>query len=222
MADAGTVPTRDSPRARFVPRFGRTERLLHWTHASAFLVMLATGLVLMLTTLSEIVARRPLVKGIHLWTAVAWVVLIALILLAGDRRALRDDWREIESLDGDDRRWLVGRRRPQGKFNAGQKLNALLTAAFAVLFLVSGFFLWLGERNHDYLFDGTGTVHVTLTWISLVLLIGHLYLALVHPTTRHALRGMTRGDVREDWAARHHAKWLAVPPPPSDGRDSSL
>ena len=80
-------------------------------------------------------------------------------------------------------------------------MNALLTAAFAVLFLVSGFFLWLGERDHSFLFDGTGTVHVTLTWISLVLLVGHLYLALVHPTTRHALRGMTRGDVREDWAA---------------------
>ena len=189
-------------------RFGRTERLLHWTHASAFLVMLATGLVLMLPTLSEIVARRQLVKGIHLWTAVAWVGLVGLILLLGDRRALRDDWREIESFDRDDRRWLVGGRRPQGKFNAGQKVNALLTAAFAVLFLVSGFFLWLGERDHSFLFDGTGTVHVTLTWISLVLLIGHLYLALVHPTTRHALRGITRGDVREDWAARHHAKWL--------------
>ncbi len=163
----GTVPAGDVP-TRYVSRFGRTERLLHWTHASAFLVMLATGLVLMLPTLSEIVARRPLVKGIHLWTAVAWVVVVVLILLAGDRRALRDDWREIESFDRDDRGWLTGGRRPQGKFNAGQKLNALLTAAFAVLFLVSGFFLWLGERDHSFLFDGTGTVHVTLTWISLV------------------------------------------------------
>ena len=31
---------------------------------------------------------------------------------------------------------------------------------------------------------------------SVVLLVGHLYLALIHPTTRHALRGVTRGDVR--------------------------
>ena len=172
--------------------------------------MLGSGLVLLLPALSEIVARRQLVKNLHLGTAAVWVVLIVLIVALGDRRVLREDWREIETLDRDDRSWLLGRRPPQGKFNAGQKLNALLTASFAVLFLVSGFFLWLGERNHRFLFDGTGTVHVTLTWVSLLLLVGHLYLALIHPTTRHALRGMTRGDVREDWAARHHAKWTAA------------
>ena len=42
-------------------------------------------------------------------------------------------------------------------------------------------------------------------YVSLVLLVGHLYLALIHPTTRHSLRGMTLGDVRADWARRHHA-----------------
>ena len=45
-------------------------------------------------------------------------------------------------------------------------------------------------------------------YVSIVLVAGHLYLALIHPTTRHALRGMTYGDVREDWAARHHRKWV--------------
>ena len=38
--------------------------------------------------------------------------------------------------------------------------------------------------------------------------VGHLYLALIHPATRHALRGMTLGDVREDWAEEHHPKWV--------------
>ena len=33
-----------------------------------------------------------------------------------------------------------------------------------------------------------------------VLIVGHLYLALLHPATRHALRGMTLGDVDADWA----------------------
>ena len=197
-----------------MPRFNRTERTLHWTHAVAFLLMLATGLILMLPSLSEIVARRQLVKNVHLWTAVAWVVVIAVIIVVGDRRSLRQDWREAESLDSDDRRWLIGRRVPQGKFNAGQKLNVLLTAAFAVLFVVSGVFIWLGERDHRFLLDGTGTLHVALTWVSLAILVGHLYLALLHPSTRHALRGMTLGDVREDWAESHHAKWTARVDPP--------
>ncbi len=40
------------------------------------------------------------------------------------------------------------------------------------------------------------------------LLVGHLYLALIHPSTRHALRGMTTGEVDEAWARKHHAKWV--------------
>jgi formate dehydrogenase subunit gamma len=170
--------------------------------------MLATGLVLYLPALSELVARRNLVKNLHLGSAALWVLALAVVVLVGDRARLRADWREVETIDADDRRWLRGRRAPQGRFNAGQKVNTILTAAFAVLFVVSGFFLWLGERDHRFLFDGTGTVHELLTLASVGLLTGHLYLAVIHPSTRHALRGMTTGDVREDWARAHHAKWV--------------
>jgi len=191
-----------------VRRFGPTERALHWVHAAGFLAMLGTGLVLYLPVLSEAIARRNLVKNLHLGAAILWAVAIALVLVLGDRRRLAADWREIETLDADDRRWLRGKRAPQGRFNAGQKVNALLTAAFALLFVVSGFFLWLGERDHRFLLDGTGTVHETLTLVSVALLVGHLYLAVLHPSTRHALRGITKGDVREDWAREHHPKWV--------------
>jgi formate dehydrogenase subunit gamma len=192
-----------------IRRFGPTERALHWVHASGFLAMLATGLILYVPALSEAIARRNLVKNLHLLSAVVWALAIALVLVLGDRRRLAADWGELETIDADDRRWLLGRRAPQGRFNAGQKVNALLTAAFAILFVVSGFFLWLGERDHRFLLDGTGTVHETLMLVSVGLLAGHLYLAVIHPTTRHALRGMTLGDVREDWAREHHPKWVA-------------
>ena len=191
-----------------VRRFGPTERALHWVHATGFTAMLATGLILYLPALSELVARRNLVKNVHLFSAVAWALALVLVVVLGDRRRLAADWREIETFDADDRRWLRGRSVPQGRFNAGQKLNALLTASFAVLFVVSGLFLWLGERDHRFLLDGAGTVHDTLMLVSVALLVGHLYLAVIHPSTRHALRGMTLGDVREDWAREHHPKWV--------------
>ena len=198
---------RSPPRAR-IPRFDLTERTLHWVHASAFFGMLATGLILYLPALSTLVSRRNLVKNVHLWVAVVWAVALVLIFLLGDRKRLAADWREIETFDRDDRRWLRGRRVQQGRFNAGQKINALLTAAFALLFALSGFFLWLGERDHRFIFEGTGTVHEVLTFLSVALLVGHLYLALIHPSTRHALRGITTGEVDEAWARKHHAKWV--------------
>ena len=199
------MPPTDPPLIR---RFGPTERALHWVHAAGFLAMLATGLVLYLPVLSELVARRNLVKNLHLLAAVAWVLALAVVLLVGDRARVRADWREIESFDADDRRWLRGGRAPQGRFNAGQKVNTILTVSFALLFVVSGSMLWLGERDHRFILDGTGTVHELLTLGSVGLLVGHLYLAVIHPTTRHALRGMTLGDVREDWAHAHHSKWV--------------
>jgi hypothetical protein len=45
------------------------------------------------------------------------------------------------------------------------------------------------------------------------LLFGHLYRAVVNPSTRHAPRGMTLGTVDEDWAKRRHPKWTRHPNP---------
>jgi formate dehydrogenase subunit gamma len=195
---------------RTIRRFSRTERALHWVHASAFFVLLGSGLVLYLPSLSELVARRQLVKEVHLDTGLAWAVLIALLLVLGLRRGLRETIRELERFDGDDLRWLLRRGGRAGRFNAGQKLNAIVTAAFAVLFAVSGFLLWYGERDTRFRFANTILLHDGLMYAALVLLAGHLYLSLIHPSTRHALRGMIRGTVDAGWARRHHPRWAAL------------
>jgi formate dehydrogenase subunit gamma len=192
----------------YIERFSRTERAVHWVHATAFFVLLATGLALYVPALSVAVGRRPLLKDLHVYTAVAWIAALVLVIVLGDRRRLRATVRELETFDADDMLWLQRYPRPQGRFNAGQKLNAALTAAFAVLFAVSGSLLWLGERDHRFQFASTILLHDWLTLISLFLVVGHLYLALIYPATRHALRGMTVGTVRRDWAERHHPKWV--------------
>ena len=194
-------------RAGYRRRFSRTERTLHWANAAFFLFLLATGLILYLPSLSVAVGRRPLVQSVHFWSGIAWIAALATIVLLGDRRGILRAAREIDGFDHDDLRWLGGRPAPQGRFNAGQKLNAALTAAFTLLFLVSGLLLWFGERDTRLRFASTVVLHDGLMYISLVLLIGHLYLAVIHPTTRHALRGITLGTVSEEWAARHHGKW---------------
>ena len=192
---------------RYVRRFSKTERALHWANALGFFTLLGSGLVLYLPSLSVLVSRRPLIKDIHFWSGIGWVSLLAIIVVLGDRRGLLRLARELDGFDGDDLRWLRGADAKQGRFNAGQKINATLTAAFTVLFLASGMLLWLGERDTRFRFASTVVLHDGLMFAALALLVGHLYLALIHPATRHALRGMTLGTVSEDWAARHHAKW---------------
>src|SRR5918993_1243722 len=99
----GTRMVSDAPR---VARFGGTERMLHWAHASAFLAMLATGLALYLPLLAQVLSDRPLMKALHLVAATAWLTALALIALLGDRRALRRTRRDLERVTSDDLRWL--------------------------------------------------------------------------------------------------------------------
>src|SRR5205823_1230063 len=82
------------------------ERALHWIHASAFLALLATGLVLYLPSLSTAISRRGTVKELHLAAAIGWLVAVVAVVSFGDRAALRRTAREIETIDRDDRSWL--------------------------------------------------------------------------------------------------------------------
>ncbi len=197
--------------ATLVARFGRTERALHWVHAAAFFGMLITGMLLYLPALAGTLGSRPQVKAVHLAVAIAWLAALLLVAILGNRRALRASIRDVDRFDANDRRWLrrAGRGVPQGRFNAGQKLHTHLQSAFAVLWLVSGTLLWLGERNTTFRLSGSIPLHDLTTLAAVVLLAGHLWLALVWPATRPALRGMTLGTVRRDWARQHHATWMA-------------
>ncbi len=200
--------TRGRVRPRYVQRFTLTERVLHWVHACAFFALLASGLILYLPILSVAIGRRPLIKDIHFYTGISWIGALVIIALLGNRRALLATAREVDLFDSDDLRFLKGDVGvPQGRFNAGQKLNAIVSASFALLFFVSGLLLWLGERNTDIRLEGTLYLHDALMYISVVIVAGHLYLALINRGTRHSLRGMVLGTVREDWARSHHAKW---------------
>lgn len=206
------TPTATEPGV-YVRRFSRVERSLHWLLAVTFLTMMATGLILYLPAFAQLAANRVMWKSIHIGAAIAfWVGLVA--LLPGNFTSLRSTAREIDHFDDDDLRWLawaVTRRSaepPQARFNAGQKLNAALVAGLMVVFTASGTLMYLQET--DAAFRGRTSailVHDLATWVAVPLVLGHLYLAIVNPSTRPSLRGMVLGTVRRDWAAEHHRKW---------------
>jgi formate dehydrogenase subunit gamma len=199
----------------YVRRFSAGERCLHWLLAGTFLTMLASGLVLYLPALTTFAAQRVLWKSVHLGAAIAFWAGLAL-LLPLNLRTFRASAGEIDRFDDDDRRWLVwslrgrGPEPPQGRFNAGQKLNAAVVAGLLVVFTASGLLMYLQET--DAAVRGRTSailVHDIATWIAVPLVAGHLFLVLLNPSTRHSLRGMVLGSVRRDWARRHHSKWEA-------------
>ena len=213
----GSVAPTSAPTRR-IARFSGTERLAHWLLAVTFFVMLGSGLALYLPDLATLV-DRPTAKTWHIWSALALPIGIAVLVLVGNRRSLLRSAAEIDRFDADDARFLNPSRivtgqhaPPQNRSNAGQKLNTVLTAALLAVLFVTGGLLWLGERNHAFRFDGTVIVHDWSMFALIVLVAGHLYMAILNPSTRHSLRGITTGEVDRSWAKTHHAKWVAEEP----------
>jgi len=205
------VPTASEPPAT-VPRFGSTERAVHWVHAAAFFSLTASGLALYLPVLASAIGDRPLLKALHLGTAGLWLTALLALTVGGDHRRLRRTRQELERLTDDDIRWLRRQRGARaGRFNAGQKVHAVLQSALTALFVVTGVLLYLGERNTALRFPGTIPVHDACMFAALALVAGHLYLALVHAPTRPALQGMTDGRVDAAFARKHHAAWTPEP-----------
>ena len=203
---------------RRILRFDRGERVLHWANATIMLTLLVTGAGLYVPQLSEIFKRRHLVEQVHVWAGVMLPVPLVLTLLSGPwGRGLRADARRLNRWSPDDRRWLRTRgkdpRARNGKFNAGQKLNAAFVAGAIPVMLATGLIMYF--PNHFQLAWRTGATFVH-DWMFLalaVIVVGHILFAVNDPV---ALRAMVRGWVPESWARRHAPRWLEEERPPRD------
>lgn len=190
-----------------VKRFTVSERAVHWLTALAFFSLLLSGLV---------VGRRGTFHDImyawHLASAGVLVGGVALIVLAGNRRAVRRTAHELGSLDAEDREWLgaIGARLlsgapepPAARFNAGQKVNFVLVCIMLAVLYVTGVDTIIAGTHHNLIFGGHKLATIALS----VLVAGHLYMALINRATRPALRGMLTGEVDRDWAQKHYPRW---------------
>lgn len=211
---SGSSPETPASAPSLLLRFSRTERAIHWTYAVFFVLLLATGLTMELPFLSVLVPDRFILRQVHFASAFFLVAGPALIALFGDRRAVAATARELDQWDDDERRWFSdvwnGFGTSAARFNAGQKANAVFTVGATILFVVSGVIMLTnvyGRLLPLWLVSNAAFVHDTLTWLVLFVWLGHLYLALVYPATRPALRGMLTGFVRSSWAREHHPKW---------------
>lgn len=193
--------------AERVLRFTRTERAAHWLLVAAFAAILASG-----TQMPHRWDADQPVVDVHVGGAALLVGGLVLLLWRANRHALVATAIQLATAELGDRAWLRGlpeRLRtgapgpPVGRFNAGQKLNARLSALGLIVLYATGLALLVAGGGVPQ-----GPLH-TLTTVALVLLLsGHVFMAVFNPGTRHALRGMTLGDVDRAWAEDHHPRWV--------------
>lgn len=209
--------TAEQAGQRLVLRFDRVERTVHWVNAALFLILILTGAALYFTPLIALVGRRWLVEQVHLYVGLALPLPLLLGLAGSWGRVLRRDVGRINRWSEEDMRWLrglvdtaSGRRqattRPRlGKFNPGQKLNAAFVVGGGLVMLGTGALLrWYVPFPLSWR-AGATFVHNWLAVLFVILILGHITLALLD---REALRAMLRGRVSRVWAAKHAPAWL--------------
>ncbi len=99
----------------------------------------------------------------------------------------------------------------QGKYNAGQKFNALTQIVSFLLFVVTGLIMWFGKGAVPRdAFLVSVMLHDLSVIATVLLFMLHLYLVAIHPIMRESITAMFDGMVTEEFAKEHHGKWLAT------------
>jgi formate dehydrogenase subunit gamma len=188
-------------------RFDKVERIVHWTNASLFGILMLTGAALYAGPISALVGNREIVRGLHVYSGLLLPIPL-LIGIAGKHGArLRVDLGRLNRWSRDDRRWFHRRERAGvalGKFNPGQKVNAAFIGGAAVVMLATGSIMkWFEPFPID---TRTGATFVH-DWFALgiwVAVLGHIMFAL---RDGDALDSMIGGTVPAAWARKKAPLW---------------
>ena len=192
---------------------------MHWATAALAGICIATAAALYLPSLAGVVGRRAVVKDVHVLCGLALPLPFVLVRFGPWGHGLRDDVRRLDRFDAHDRRWLRSLGRDpfveNGKFNAGQKLNAAFTLGAVLLLLATGSVMrWFGPFPLTWR-TGATFVHDWTAFVLVLVLVGHVAKAL---GDREALGAMARGPVSRRWAVRKAPRWLGeVDTRPADG-----
>lgn len=172
------------------------------------LVLMATGGILYFPSISSRVGRRLLIENIHTISGALVLVPLLVALVGPKGRAFRDDVARLTKFDAREWRWFDRTRRMKlelGKFNPGQKLNAIFVTSGLTVLLLTGIGLRFPNALPLDVRQGATFVHDWFAFAVGLLVVGHIAFALAHP---QAMRSMIRGVVRRSWAERYAPAWL--------------
>lgn len=198
-------------------RFNALERLVHWTTATAFIVLAITGLnfifgkrlLMPLIGPDAFSAWSQWAKYAHDFGSWAFMlgILIMLVIWVWDNLPDRYDahWLKVGGgfFDKSNRT-----HPPAGRFNTGQKLIFWAVVLGGAALSVSGIYLL-------FPFDFTDVngmqwaqyAHATIGVLMVAVIIAHIYIGTLG--MEGAFAAMGSGQVDRNWAEEHHSLWVA-------------
>ena len=184
----------------YVRAFRRIERVSHWDLLISYLVLMCTGILINHWGDGLPKDLRSAFGLAHRVFAVG-LLIAPLFLLVFDTHHFLMAVKRAVSWSRDDLVWFrnmwfwftsCGKQGSlkRGAYNPGQRLWYLYVPTAIVIFAVTGTLKWLGA---DIVGKGTADtatfIHVTMAVVTDFLLVLHVYLKLVWPVFRDAIRG---------------------------------
>ena len=204
--------------------------LLHWFNAIVWLLELSTGVALIsspyfrvapnwyLQIVQGIFGTRANMLHFHIAVGLTWAIIFIVYGTFGFQTYLRKEVLQKEiALDRDDVRWLLVRvgnmirgtkeeLPPQGVYNAGQKLFAILVYMMIPLVMISGIIMSFHLISTTVVAWAV-VIHFFAVGMVVSGLLIHVYMGAVFPEEKPAFFSMITGTVNELFAYRHHHKW---------------
>lgn len=182
-----------------VHRFNKGFIVSHWVQAISFFALYITGLPLYTDFFSFL---YPVMGGpegaqiLHRTFAVIFCLPL-LILLIFDRKGLANWAKRIITWKKNDfkfflafpKEFFVGNDKvpKQDFFNAGEKLNSLVSIVTTLMLIGSGFILWFPGPFSQGLVQWAITIHVIGFSIAILTVIAHVFLSAFHPNSKASL-----------------------------------
>ena len=228
-----------------IRRHSRSAIFMHWFNAVCWIFLLFSGFALLVGDMQSIgrwwidfwhgiFGGRGLLVA-HLIVGAVWVIVYACYILLFSRREVLPFLRELTTFQmKSDILWcmkkglwlVLGPKMtmkmgidpalpPQGFYNAGQRMVAVVAVIASVGLAVTGVVMGFFSGNVAYAVSETVLqwcifIHFCCAGIMAILLPVHIYMAALAPGEGPALRSMFTGYVPEKHAEHHNPLWYAA------------
>ncbi len=192
-------PQVNRPIKDYVRAFRRMERVSHYDLLVSYLTLMVTGILINHWGEGLPQDLRLIFGIVHRVFAVG-LVLAPIIFILGDWRHFRMAVTKAFTWSHDDSTWFrqtwtwlksFGKEGAlkRGAYNPGQRLWYLYIPVVLIIFAVTGSMKWMGaDVVGKTAVDVATLIHVTFAVITDILLVLHIYLKLVWPVLRDAIR----------------------------------